>query len=73
MTPDTIQSLSWLLIKIFTIVGFGIYALFAGVIVRQEQLMAKVLEEASENFLKVLAFIHLGAALFLLVLAIFIL
>lgn len=43
--------------------GLGLYCIFAAIIVRQEQLMAHVLEEAFEPVLKLLTIIHLIASL----------
>ena len=65
----TATELSLLFLKTFTIVGLTVYTLFAAVIVRQEQLMAHVLEEEFEPVLRILVIIHLLAALGLLVLA----
>lgn len=49
-------------IKGLTLVGLGIYVGFALVIVRQEQRMADVLEEAFEPILRLLVYIHLLAS-----------
>ena len=65
----TATELSLLFLKTFTIVGLTVYTLFAAVIVRQEQLMANVLEESFEPVLRTLVIIHLLASLALLVLA----
>jgi len=73
MNSQTLTIAGWLFIKVLFIIGLAIYALFAFIIVRQEQLMAHVLEEASEPFLKLMAIIHLAAAIFVLLLAILIL
>ena len=50
----TATELSLLFLKTFTIIGFTVYAIFAAVIVRQEQLMANVLEESFEPVLRTL-------------------
>jgi len=73
MTPDNVGSLVWMGMKLMTIVGLGIYIVFAFVIVRQEQLMAKVLEAQSEKILSLLTWLHLGASLVVFILALFIL
>lgn len=63
----------WLGMKLMTLVGLGIYIVFAFVIVRQEQLMSKTLEAASEKVLKLLTWLHLGGALVVFTLALLIL
>ncbi len=60
-------------LKVFVLVGIAVYAIFAAVIVRQEQLMAHVLEEKFEFVLKVLSILHLGAAVALFLFALIIL
>jgi hypothetical protein len=67
---NTIFSSVTMVIKVFAILGLGLYTAFAVVVVRQEQLMANVLEEYSESFLRILTLIHLFAAIGTLVLAI---
>lgn len=69
MTPIAITSAVLLSIKITALFGLLIYAIFAAVIVRQEQLMAHVLEEAFEPIIRVLVIIHLSAALALFIFA----
>ena len=51
-----------LLIKLFILTGLILYAVFAGIILRQEQLMSRVFEGASEPLIRALAFMHLIAA-----------
>lgn len=53
--------------------GIFLYVLFALVLVRQEQLMAHVLEEEFEPKLRIVVVGHLIAALFVFLLAIFLL
>ncbi|MBU1326605.1 hypothetical protein KKB64_00260 [Patescibacteria group bacterium] len=60
MTPSAIVLL---VLKICSLMGLGLYCIFAAIIVRQEQLMAHVLEEAFEPVLKLLTIIHLIASL----------
>lgn len=72
MTPDFISALL-VAIKILALVGFGMYIVFAVVIVRQEQLMANVLEEHFEPFLRLVALIHLVAAIVVFLLALILL
>jgi hypothetical protein len=73
MTPAVIPSYVLLTLKVFSIVGLLIYAVFAGVLVRQEQLMAHVLEEQFQPILRVLVIAHLIATAVLLLLAIILL
>ena len=56
----------WLIVKILTIVGLIIYTIFAVVMVRQERLMAGVIEEGFEPVLRILTIIHLLLALIVL-------
>lgn len=73
MTPTVIPSYVLLTLKIFGIVGLLIYTVFAGVLVRQEQLMAHVLEEQFQPILRLLVIIHLIATLTLLLMALILL
>lgn len=73
MNPTEISIMVALTIKICALIGLGLYAIFAGIIVRQEQLMAAVLEEGFEPILRLLTIIHFAAALGLLVLTVIIL
>ncbi len=58
-----------LAIKALAILGLSVYALFAAIIIRQEQLMADVLEEEFEPFLRMLAIVHFIASLVVVFLA----
>ena len=73
MTPENAGSMMWIGLKLMTLLGLGIYIVFAIVIVRQEQLMAKVIEAQSEKILSVLAWIHLGMSVVVFFLALLIL
>jgi len=73
MTPDSVGSFVWLGMKLMTLVGLGIYIVFAFVIVRQEQLMSKVIEAESEKILSVLAWLHFGVSVVVFFLALLIL
>lgn len=68
-----VATLGAVLLKFFVLLGLAVYAIFAVVIVRQESLMAHVLEEAFEPFLRILVYIHLAAAVGLFFLALLIL
>lgn len=54
-------------------VGLSVYAAFAAVLVRQEQLMAHVLEAGFEPILRLFTLIHLLAACLIFLLALIVL
>lgn len=70
MIPQDFSSIFWLAIKILTIVGLVIYNVFAVVLVRQERLMADVVEEGFEPVLRILTIIHLLLSVIILALAV---
>lgn len=72
MNIDVI-TLGTTMLKVFVLLGFAVYAMFAVVMVRQEYLMAHVLEESFEPFLRLLVFVHLVVAVGLFFLALVIL
>jgi len=63
----------WLLVKVLVLIALLIYLAFAGVVVRQVALMTRTLNDDSETTLKFIAWLHLGAAIFVFVLALLIL
>ena len=63
----------WLLVKIFAILAFLIYLLFALVIVRQVRLMTETIQVGFETPLKFLSYVHLTFAGVVLLLALIIL
>lgn len=69
IVPDAIL----LVLKIFFLVGLLLYGIFAVVLVRQEQLMADVLEESFEPIIRLLVIGHLVVAIGIFVLAFFLL
>lgn len=73
MSPEQVTQLVLTIIKIGIILGLGLYTIFALILVRQEQLMESVLEEAFEPVLRILVWIHFLVSLGLLGLAFFIL
>lgn len=73
MTPVDVTATILLTVKVFILIGLGLYAIFSGIMVRQEQLMAAVLEEGFEPILRLLTILHFAAAVSLLILAIIIL
>lgn len=70
MTPEALGPVFWMVIKLLAIIGLVIYTMFTGIIVRQEQLMAKVLEAGPERILRIIAWLYFAASLFVLFLAI---
>ena len=66
MIPE-ISGYVLVILKVLFLIGIALYGAFAGVLVRQEQLMAGVLEESFEPMLRMLVIIHLllACALFL--------
>lgn len=73
MTPAVVPSYVLLTLKTLCIVGLLIYTVFSGVLVRQEQLMAHVLEEQFQPILRLLVLVHFIATVTLLLLAIILL
>jgi hypothetical protein len=73
MTPQALPAFAWLLLKILTLLGVAVYVVFAGVMVRQERLMANVLEEGFEPVLRILTYVHLAMSVAVFFLALVIL
>jgi hypothetical protein len=69
MIPQEFPAIISLIIKMLTILGFVIYAVFAAVMVRQEHLMADVLEEGFEPVLRSLTYIDLFASFLVIIIA----
>lgn len=63
----------WGFAKLAVIVLIGLYMVFAVVIVRQEQLMARVVEIPFSPFLRIVSLIHLTAAFMVFILALILL
>ncbi len=72
MSPD-VTSIVFILLKFLILFGLGLYMIFATVILRQEQLMAQVLDESFEPVLRVASFLHLIVAIGVFLLALLIL
>lgn len=70
---QTIPVNVWLVAKIFVMVGFSIYLIFAFVVVRQIQLMTQTLEIGYENIIRLLGYAHLLFAIAVFLLAFLIL
>ena len=69
MSPDVLPT-AFLILKGLVILALSIYAVFAFVMVRQERLMATVLEETFEPLLRLLTFVHFALSLGLILLAV---
>lgn len=67
-TPDIVPAI-FLGIKFLTLIGLLVYLVFAGVMVRQEQLMSDVLEEGFEPVLRIITILHFAAAVAVFLLA----
>ncbi len=72
MTGD-ITGLILLFVKALIVFGLGLYIIFAFVILRQEQLMSHVLEEAFEPVLRLISVFHFIASIAVFLMAIFLL
>lgn len=73
MTPISVSIAVALTTKALVLVGLGLYSIFAGIMIRQEQLMAAVLEESFEPVLRILTILHFAFAVGLLILSVIIL
>lgn len=73
MTPENLSTIALLILKLCVIGGFILYSVFAGIFVRQEQLMAHVLEEGFEPVLRLLVILHFAFSVGLILLAVMIL
>lgn len=63
----------WLLIKTVFVGGLVLYLAFAVIVIRQVRMMSQTIEGISAWPLRVIAWIHLGVAIFILLLSILIL
>ena len=73
MTPVNIPDTLFLILKSAVLVGLALYALFAAIFIRQEQLMAHVLEAAFEPILRLFVILHFAFSVGLILLALMIL
>lgn len=73
LDPQNIETLVFFAVKVGALIGLGVYTIFATVIVRQEQLMAHVLEEDYEPALRILVYVHLLCAVAVFAMAFFLL
>lgn len=63
----------WFLIKILFVVGLALYLAFAVIVIRQIKMMSQVIEGIFVWPIKLISWIHLGAAIFVFILSILIL
>lgn len=63
----------WFFVKILFLVALGIYVAFGVIVVRQVNLMARAVNVALENPLRLIAWLHLLAAIGLFLLALVVL
>ena len=74
MTQELLFGLSgWYLVKIGIIVFLAMYLIFALIIVRQTKLMTDTVQMGHESFIRLLGYIHMIFAVFVLLAAIIIL
>ena len=75
MTPieqflkDLVMIDVWLIVKIAILASLVIYVIFAGIVIRQVGLMRKTVKGELDLLLKFAAWIHLGAAIAVFLLA----
>jgi len=69
MNGLTLPVLAESVVKIMVLIGLSLYALFAAIIIRQSQLMDKVIDETFEPILRILVIVHFVASLAVLFLA----
>ena len=71
MNPALVTNITFLVIKLMIVIGIGLYTVFAGIMVRQEQLMSKVMSASlSEPILRLFTIVHFLASIFVLLSAI---
>lgn len=63
----------WFIVKIFFLFALAIYSIFAGVLVKQVQVMTETVSSGFTPYLRLVSFIHLILSLAVLVLALVIL
>lgn len=69
----SIEAAASLGVKLLVLLGMGLYVIFSLIMVRQEQLMAHVLEEAFEPVLRALVLVHMIASIGVFLLAVILL
>ena len=73
MTGANFPAIAFLGLKLLVLIGIGVYAIFALVMVQQAKLMVNVLEDPFEAVLKIISVSHLIAAVLLFLLALILL
>lgn len=73
MTPVNLPDTLFLILKSAVLVGLVLYTVFAAIFIRQEQLMAHVLEAAFEPILRLFVILHFAFSVGLILLALLIL
>lgn len=63
MNTIVVPAVIFTIVKLLVLFGILLYSIFAAIIVRQEQLMANVLEESFEPVLRMITMVHLVAAI----------
>ena len=63
----------WQIVKIFFLVGMGVYLVFAFVIIKQVKVMLSTIEIGFEAPIRILAWLHMLFAVFVFILALLIL
>lgn len=63
----------WLLVKLLFLVGLAIYVFFAAIIIRQADLMNRTLKGTLDVGVRLLAWVHFLAVIFIFILALVIL
>jgi hypothetical protein len=69
LSLGSLDSLVWVFVKILFVIGFALYLAFAVIIIRQVKIMSEVVEGLFIWPLRLLAWIHLGVAVFIFLLA----
>jgi hypothetical protein len=73
MTAFVLPTSVFAILKGMVLLGLALYVLFAAIMVRQEALMDKVIDETFEPVLRLLVALHLAFSIGLFSLAVFIL
>ena len=59
----------WFIFKIFTLIGMGLYIVFAATAVRQVYIMTSTIKTSTNYILHLIVWVHLTASLLLFLLA----
>jgi hypothetical protein len=69
LTMDTV----WTIVKIFYLIAFGVYAVFAFLVLTQVKQMSKTIITGFEKPLLILSYVHFGLAVLAFILALMLL